>query len=82
MGGSADYNNLNSVVLVMLIEKVTGQPWSSALRQDLIDPAGLDRVWVQDAEQPQPPLTVGVVDPEIPVGIRMVRGFPPGRSRQ
>ena len=67
LGGSADYNNLNFVVLVMLIEKVTGQPWSSALRQDLIDPAGLDRVWVQDAEQPQPPLTVGVVDPEMPV---------------
>jgi D-alanyl-D-alanine carboxypeptidase len=67
VGGSADYNNLNYVVLVKLIEKVTGQPWSSALRQDLIDPAGLDRVWVQDAEQPQPPLTVGVVDPEMPV---------------
>ena len=36
----------------MLIENVTGQPWASALRQDLLDPTGLDRVWVQDAEQP------------------------------
>lgn len=67
LGGSADYNNLNYQVLGMLIEQVTGQPFESALRRDLLDPAGLDRVWVQDGEQPQPPLTVGVEDPEWPV---------------
>ena len=67
LGGSAEYNNLNYTVLSVLIEEVAGQPWAPALRRDLIDPAGLDRVWVQDAEQPQPPLTVGLGDPDLPV---------------
>jgi D-alanyl-D-alanine carboxypeptidase len=67
VGQSAVYNNLNYQVLGMLIEKVTGQPWASALRRDLLDPAGLDRVWVQDGEQPQPPLTVAVEDSDLPI---------------
>ena len=67
MGQSALYNNLNYQVLGMLIEKVTGLPWASALRRDLLDPAGLDRVWVQDGEQPQPPLTVALEDSDLPI---------------
>lgn len=67
VGQSALYNNLNYQVLGMLIEKVTGLPWASALRRDLLDPAGLDRVWVQNGEQPQPPLTVALEDSSTPI---------------
>ena len=59
VGGSANYNNLNYLVLGALIEEMTGDPFAEVLRRDLIDPAGLARVWIQDAEAPQPPLTVG-----------------------
>jgi len=73
VGGSMTYNNLNYLVLGALIEEVTGEPLDAVLRRDLIEPAGLARAWVQDAETPQPPLTVGeasrldpVVDPAGP----------------
>lgn len=58
-GGSVNYNNLNYVVLGALIEEVTGDPFAAVLRRDVIEPVGLARVWVQDAEAPQPPLAVG-----------------------
>jgi D-alanyl-D-alanine carboxypeptidase len=47
-------------VLGMVIEQVTGEPLATVLRHDLLGPAGLDRVWMQVGEQPQPPLTVAV----------------------
>ncbi len=53
------YNSINYVLLADLITQVSGQPWAAALRADLLDPAGLDRTWVQTAETPTPPLTVG-----------------------
>lgn len=65
-GGKPEYSNLNYVVLGMVIEKASGQPLAKALRRDLLDPAGLARVWVQAGEQPQPPLTVAVVNPDLP----------------
>jgi D-alanyl-D-alanine carboxypeptidase len=42
-----------------LIEETTGETFAEVVRRDLVDPAGLARVWVQDAEAPEPPLTVG-----------------------
>jgi D-alanyl-D-alanine carboxypeptidase len=56
--GVTYYNNLNYLVLGQMIEQVTGEPLAASLTRDLIEPAGLDRVWVQDAQQPEPPLTV------------------------
>ncbi|HYO18223.1 MAG TPA: serine hydrolase domain-containing protein, partial [Dermatophilaceae bacterium] len=63
--GWLDYNNLNYLVLGQLIEQVTGEPLATSLTRDLIEPAGLDRVWVQDAQQPEPPLTVSEEDPDL-----------------
>lgn len=60
LGGPGVYNGLNYYVLGMVIEKVTGEPLATVLRRDLLAPAGLDRIWMQVAEQPQPPLTVAV----------------------
>jgi D-alanyl-D-alanine carboxypeptidase len=44
----------------MVIEKVTGEPLATVLRRDLLAPSALDRIWMQPAEKPQPPLTVAV----------------------
>ncbi|MBK6872917.1 MAG: beta-lactamase family protein [Kineosporiaceae bacterium] len=59
LGGTPYYNSLNYVLLGELIAKVTGQSYAQALRVDLLDPAGLHRTWVQTAETPTGPLTVG-----------------------
>jgi D-alanyl-D-alanine carboxypeptidase len=60
LGGPGKYNGINYDVLGMVIETVTGEPLATVLRRDLLGPAGLDRIWMQVAEQPQPPLTVAV----------------------
>lgn len=60
LGGPGKYNGINYYVLGMVIEKVTGEPLATVLRRDLLGPAGLDRIWMQVAEQPQPPLTVAI----------------------
>jgi D-alanyl-D-alanine carboxypeptidase len=65
-GGEPDYNNLNYFVLGALVEEVTGDPLAVALRRDLIEPADLDRVWVQPAEEPTPPLAVAASHPDAP----------------
>ena len=59
-GGPGVFNGLNYVVLGMVIEKVTGEPLATVLRRDLLAPSALDRIWMQPAEKPQPPLTVAV----------------------
>jgi D-alanyl-D-alanine carboxypeptidase len=63
--GVYSYNNLNYLVLGQMIEQVTGEPLAASLTRDLIEPAGLERVWVQDAQQPEPPLTVSEEDPNL-----------------
>lgn len=55
-GGDPAYSDANYWLLGLLVEKVTGRSLAEALRTDLLDPAGLDRVAVQDAERPTPPL--------------------------
>lgn len=65
-GGAPEYSNLNFMVLGSVVEKVSGQPLAQALRRDLIDPADLHRVWVQDRERPHAPLTVAVENPDLP----------------
>ncbi|HYN48843.1 MAG TPA: serine hydrolase domain-containing protein, partial [Candidatus Nanopelagicales bacterium] len=60
LGGPGRYNGINYYVLGMVIEKVTGKPLATVLRRDLLAPAGLDRIWMQPAEKPRPPLTVAV----------------------
>ncbi len=67
VGGSDSYNNLNYLVLGALIEEMTGDTFAEVVRRDLIEPAGLARVWVQDAEAPEPPLTVGEASRLFPV---------------
>lgn len=55
-GGGPAYSDANYWLLGLLVEKATGRSLAEALRADLLDPAGLDRVAVQDAERPTPPL--------------------------
>jgi CubicO group peptidase (beta-lactamase class C family) len=62
-GGTPEYNNVNYKLLSELIAKVTKQSLAQAIRADLLDPAGLHRTWVQTAETPTPPLSVGTNPP-------------------
>ena len=60
LGGEPRYNSTNYQLLAELVAKATGQLFAQAVRADLLDPAGLDRTWVQSAETPTGPLAVGV----------------------
>jgi D-alanyl-D-alanine carboxypeptidase len=51
-----EYSSTNYLLLTRVIEKATGATYARALRRDLLTPARLDRVFVQDAERPTPPL--------------------------
>jgi CubicO group peptidase (beta-lactamase class C family) len=55
-GSPYSYSNPSYVLLGMMIEKVTGQPFESVLRRDLAMPAELKHAAFQDAEKPQPPV--------------------------
>ncbi len=73
LGGTPSYNSENYMLLAQLVANVSGKSFAAAVRADLIEPAGLDRVWVQPEEIPTAPLTVGgstpnadVVDPDGP----------------
>ena len=59
VGGQPRYNNLNYQLLAELVATVTRKSFAQALRADLLDPAGLQRTWVQSGETPTAPLTVG-----------------------
>lgn len=59
LGGEQQYSNLNYWALGALVESVTGRSMADVVRAELMDPAGLERTWWQDAHEPQAPLTVG-----------------------
>jgi D-alanyl-D-alanine carboxypeptidase len=54
VGGPGHYNGINYQVL----SQVTGKPLASAFRDDLLGPAGLERMWTQVGERPKAPLAV------------------------
>lgn len=60
VGGPGHYNGINYQALSKVIEQVTGKPLATALREDLLAPAGLDRMWTQIGERPQAPLAIAV----------------------
>jgi D-alanyl-D-alanine carboxypeptidase len=55
-GALYEYSTTNYVLLGLLVENVTKMSFAQALREDLLGPAGLIRVAVQDAELPAAPL--------------------------
>ena len=67
VGYGQEYNNVNFAVLGEMIEQVTDQTYAEAVRADLLDHTDLSRVWLQDDEQPEPPLTVAQTLPQVPV---------------
>ena len=75
-GTGPTYSNPNFLLLGMLIEQVTGSPLAEAYRADLFEPAGLERVAVQDTERPMPPLAV----PPKHLHIEPADGYLPCRS--
>lgn len=79
LGGEPRYNSINYNLLAEMVAKVTGQTFAQAVRADLLDPAGLQRTWVQSGETPTAPLTVGVEAPSSDV-IDPAGTFMPSRS--
>jgi D-alanyl-D-alanine carboxypeptidase len=75
-GGAPVYSSAAFLLLGLLIEHVTKQPFAAAVRADLIRPAGLDRIAVQDAERPVPPLAY----PPARNGVRNTDGYLPFRA--
>ena len=55
-GSPFAYSNPSYLLLGMLVESVTKQPLAAVLRRDLVTPARLARVAVQDRERPPPPV--------------------------
>jgi D-alanyl-D-alanine carboxypeptidase len=78
VGGPGQYNGINYQVLSQVIERVTGDSLSTVLRRDLLEPAGLDRMWTQIGEQPQAPLAIAV-DPGTGI-VDAKGGFLPSRA--
>jgi D-alanyl-D-alanine carboxypeptidase len=50
------YSDVNYILLGQIIEKATGTSYAHALRSDLLDNAGLQRIFVQDEERPTAPV--------------------------
>ena len=78
VGGPGKYNGTNYQVLSQVIEQVTGKPLATAFRDDLLGPAGLDRMWTQVGEQPQAPLAIAV-DPGTGI-VDAKSGFLPSKA--
>jgi len=50
------YNSNNFDILALAVERVTGQPFTTVVRRDLLRPLGLTRMWSQVDEKPTAPL--------------------------
>lgn len=58
-GRSWHYSNTNYVLLGLIAEKVGGAPFARLVRTRLLDPLGLEDVFIQGAERPRGPLALG-----------------------
>lgn len=79
VGGVGVYNGLNYEALSLVIEQAMERPLATVLRSDLLESAGLDRIWLQVAERPQPPLAV-TLDPPGAAIVDRASGFLPSRA--
>ena len=58
------YSNTGYVYLGQLVERVTGTPWATLVRERLLDPLGLDHTFVQGVESPPGPLARDTGSPD------------------
>ena len=49
------YSNSNYLLLGELVQRVTGRPLATEIRDRLLDPLGLDKAWYQAVEKPRAP---------------------------
>lgn len=60
-GTQYDYSNTNTILLGMVIEKTTGQPFETSLRKMILDPLGLEKtVWPGSRTELPEPYAQGV----------------------
>jgi D-alanyl-D-alanine carboxypeptidase len=67
------YSNTNFVLLGLVAEKAGGKPWATQVRTELLDPLGLDEIYVQVSEKPPGPAAAH--------GYRFFSGSTVGRGR-
>ncbi len=59
-------SDVGYVVLSVIVEEVTGGSLAQAITSDLLEPAGLERLVVQDEQQPVAPIARPASDHELP----------------
>jgi D-alanyl-D-alanine carboxypeptidase len=64
------YSNTGYVYLGELVERVTGKPWATLVRERLLDPLGLRQTFVQGDEDPTGPLARGHRVTKTDAGVR------------
>ncbi|HET7472173.1 MAG TPA: serine hydrolase domain-containing protein [Candidatus Limnocylindrales bacterium] len=58
-GKAWHYANTNYLLLGLIAEHVTGEPYAELVRTRLLEPAGLESTWVQAGEEARAPLAHG-----------------------
>jgi D-alanyl-D-alanine carboxypeptidase len=84
-GKTFHYSNTNYLLLGLIAERLTGQPYAELVRTRLLDPTGLGATWVQTGEAARAPLAhgyrfVGTKRTAPPVDLADGSGVAPFRS--
>jgi D-alanyl-D-alanine carboxypeptidase len=84
-GKAFHYSNTNYLLLGLIAERITGQPYAELVRTRLLDPTGLGSTWVQTGETPRARLAhgyrfVGTQRTAPPIDLADGSGIAPFRS--
>jgi D-alanyl-D-alanine carboxypeptidase len=84
-GKAFHYSNTNYLLLGLIAERITGQPYAELVRTRLLDPTGLGSTWVQTGETPRARLAhgyrfVGTKRTAPPIDLADGSGIAPFRS--
>jgi len=84
-GKAFHYSNTNYLLLGLIAERITGQPYAELVRTRLLDPTGLGSTWVQTGESPRATLAhgyrfVGTKRTAPPIDLADGSGIAPFRS--
>ena len=80
--GQFAYSSTNFILLGMAVERITGTPVGTAIRDLLVDPLHLDRISYQASEAPPGPHAIGLTHlaGQSPIALRDSSGLLPCRS--
>ncbi|MEO8228849.1 MAG: serine hydrolase domain-containing protein [Chloroflexota bacterium] len=79
-GRSWNYSNTNYVLLGLIAEKIGGKPFAKLVRTRLLQPLGLDGIFIQGVERPTGPLALGYYYSHLGPSARPIALADAGRS--